>query len=186
MFEKYAASPSGLEHEFNLCWWGRSISTPAAWSWLNSKAIPAQDKIQVLAESSMVSAYFHQNQGCLTPAPRTSTLTLSSTRPAASVSSIRCRPGQGSQPSWLPRPISRTASGAPARAVTMRQRKLASRQSCSGAMPAWRATNCTRWRSGGISGSSAKIVPLAGRAMRTAAEAVGFACFPAETCVRPG
>ena len=46
----YAASPSVLEHEFNLRWWGRSISTQAAWSWLNSKAIPAQDKMQVLAE----------------------------------------------------------------------------------------------------------------------------------------
>ena len=46
----YAASPSVLEHEFNLRWWGRSISTQAAWSWLNSKAIPAQDKMQVLAD----------------------------------------------------------------------------------------------------------------------------------------
>lgn len=46
----YAASPTVLEHEFNLRWWGRSISTQAAWSWLNSKAIPAQDKMQVLAE----------------------------------------------------------------------------------------------------------------------------------------
>ena len=46
----YAASPSVLEHEFNLRWWGRSISTQAAWSWLNSKAIPTQDKLQVLAE----------------------------------------------------------------------------------------------------------------------------------------
>ena len=46
----YAASPSVLEHEFNLRWYGRSISNQAAWSWLNSKAIPTQDKIQVLAE----------------------------------------------------------------------------------------------------------------------------------------
>ncbi|MFC4623046.1 transcriptional regulator [Comamonas nitrativorans] len=46
----YAASPSVLEHEFNLRWYGRSVSTQAAWSWLNSKAIPTQDKIQVLAE----------------------------------------------------------------------------------------------------------------------------------------
>ena len=46
----YTASPSVLEHEFNLRWWGRSISTQAAWSWLNSKAIPAQDKMQVLAD----------------------------------------------------------------------------------------------------------------------------------------
>jgi transcriptional regulator with XRE-family HTH domain len=46
----YTISPSVLEHEFNLRWYGRSISTQAAWSWLNSKAIPAQDKMQVLAE----------------------------------------------------------------------------------------------------------------------------------------
>ena len=46
----YSASPSVLEHEFNLRWYGRSISNQAAWGWLNSKAIPTQDKIQVLAE----------------------------------------------------------------------------------------------------------------------------------------
>ena len=46
----YAASPSVLEHEFNLRWYGRSISNQAAWSWLNNKAVPTQDKIQVLAE----------------------------------------------------------------------------------------------------------------------------------------
>ena len=45
-----AASPSVLEHGFNLRWHGRSISNQAAWSWLNSKAIPTQEKIQVLAE----------------------------------------------------------------------------------------------------------------------------------------
>ena len=46
----YAVSPTVVEREFNLRWHGRSISTQAAWSWLNSKAIPAQDKMQVLAE----------------------------------------------------------------------------------------------------------------------------------------
>lgn len=46
----YTASPSVLEHEFNLRWYGRSISNQAAWSWLNNKAIPTQDKMQVLAE----------------------------------------------------------------------------------------------------------------------------------------
>jgi len=46
----YTASPSVLEHEFNLRWYGRSVSTQAAWSWLNNKAIPTQDKMQVLAE----------------------------------------------------------------------------------------------------------------------------------------
>ena len=46
----YAASPSVLEHEFNLRWYGRSISNQAAWGWLNHRAIPTQDKMQVLAE----------------------------------------------------------------------------------------------------------------------------------------
>lgn len=46
----YTPSPSVLEHEFNLRWYGRSISNQAAWSWLNSKAIPTQDKVQLLAE----------------------------------------------------------------------------------------------------------------------------------------
>jgi transcriptional regulator with XRE-family HTH domain len=46
----YPASPAVLEREFNLLWYGRSVSNQAAWSWLNSKSIPTQDKIQVLAD----------------------------------------------------------------------------------------------------------------------------------------
>lgn len=46
----YVVSPSVLEHEFNLRWHGRSISNQAAWGWLNSRSIPTQDKLQVLAE----------------------------------------------------------------------------------------------------------------------------------------
>ena len=46
----YAASPSVLEHEFNLRWYGRSISNQAAWGWLNNRSIPTQEKLQVLAE----------------------------------------------------------------------------------------------------------------------------------------
>lgn len=46
----HAASPSVLEHEFNLRWPGRSISNQAAWGWLNNRSIPTQDKLQVLAE----------------------------------------------------------------------------------------------------------------------------------------
>jgi len=46
----YVASPSVLEHEFNLRWYGQSISNQAAWGWLNSRSLPKQDKIQVLAE----------------------------------------------------------------------------------------------------------------------------------------
>lgn len=46
----YEARASVIEHEFNQRWWGRSISNQAAWGWLNAKSIPAQDKLQVLAE----------------------------------------------------------------------------------------------------------------------------------------
>lgn len=46
----YEARPSVIEREFNLRWHGRSISTQAAWSWLNAKSMPSQDKVQVLAE----------------------------------------------------------------------------------------------------------------------------------------
>ena len=46
----YSTSPSVLEHEFNLRWPGKSISNQAAWGWLNSRSIPTQDKLQVLAE----------------------------------------------------------------------------------------------------------------------------------------
>ena len=46
----YVASPSVLEHEFNLRWPGKSISNQAAWGWLNNRSIPMQDKMKVLAE----------------------------------------------------------------------------------------------------------------------------------------
>ena len=46
----YAVSPTVLEHEFNLRWYGQPISNQAAWGWLNSRSIPKQDKLQVLAE----------------------------------------------------------------------------------------------------------------------------------------
>ena len=46
----YVASPSVLENEFNLRWYGRSISNQAAWGWLNNRSIPTQEKLQVLAE----------------------------------------------------------------------------------------------------------------------------------------
>ncbi|MEX8495633.1 transcriptional regulator [Sphaerotilus sp.] len=46
----YEPRASVIENEFNQRWWGRSISMQAAWSWLNGKAIPSQDKLQTLAE----------------------------------------------------------------------------------------------------------------------------------------
>jgi hypothetical protein len=46
----YVASPSALEREFNLRWYGRLISNQAAWGWRNNRPIPTQDKVQVLDE----------------------------------------------------------------------------------------------------------------------------------------
>ena len=45
----YEARPVVVENFFNQKWLGRSISTQTAWSWLNGKSIPTQDKLQVLA-----------------------------------------------------------------------------------------------------------------------------------------
>lgn len=54
----YPARPSVVEREFNLRWYGRSISAQAAWSWLNAKSIPSQDKVQALSEWLKVEPHF--------------------------------------------------------------------------------------------------------------------------------
>ncbi|MCL1961773.1 MAG: hypothetical protein FWG56_08400 [Desulfovibrionaceae bacterium] len=46
----YALRPVVLEREFNTRYWGRSVTLQAARRWLRGEAIPAQDKVQVLAE----------------------------------------------------------------------------------------------------------------------------------------
>ena len=46
----YPLSATVLESEFNLRWHGQSISNQAAWSWLNSRTIPTQEKLKILAE----------------------------------------------------------------------------------------------------------------------------------------
>ena len=46
----YEPRPSVIEREFNQRYWGRSISFQAARQWLLGKAVPQQDKLQVLAE----------------------------------------------------------------------------------------------------------------------------------------
>jgi hypothetical protein len=46
----YELRPVVLEREFNMRYWGRSITLQAARRWLRGEAIPAQDKMQVLAE----------------------------------------------------------------------------------------------------------------------------------------
>lgn len=46
----YEPRPSVIEREFNQRYWGRSISFQGARQWLLGKTIPAQDKLQVLAD----------------------------------------------------------------------------------------------------------------------------------------
>lgn len=46
----YEPRPAVVEREFNQRYWGRSVSFQAARSWLRGDSIPAQDKLQVLAE----------------------------------------------------------------------------------------------------------------------------------------
>lgn len=43
-------SPTVVANEFNLRYWGRSITPHTARNWLLGKAIPTQDKLRVLAE----------------------------------------------------------------------------------------------------------------------------------------
>lgn len=48
-------SPTVVANEFNLRYWGRSITPHSARNWLLGRAIPTQDKLQVLAEWLQVS-----------------------------------------------------------------------------------------------------------------------------------
>ena len=49
-------SPTLLANEFNLRYWGESITINTARNWLLGKSIPMQDKLRVLAEWLHVSA----------------------------------------------------------------------------------------------------------------------------------
>jgi hypothetical protein len=49
------ASPTVLANEFNLRFWGRSVTPHTARNWLLGKAIPTQDKLRVLADWLSVS-----------------------------------------------------------------------------------------------------------------------------------
>lgn len=46
----YPPRPAILEREFNSRYWGRSVTFQAVSRWLRGQSIPAQDKLQVLAE----------------------------------------------------------------------------------------------------------------------------------------
>lgn len=49
-------SPTLVANEFNLRYWGKSITAHTARNWLLGKSIPMQDKLRVLAEWLHVSA----------------------------------------------------------------------------------------------------------------------------------
>lgn len=46
----YPVRPVVLEREFNTRYWGRSVTLQGVRRWLRGEAIPAQDKLQVLAD----------------------------------------------------------------------------------------------------------------------------------------
>lgn len=46
----YEARASVLEPQFNTRYWGKPVTYQAVTRWLKGEAIPAQDKLQVLAE----------------------------------------------------------------------------------------------------------------------------------------
>ncbi|MBL0355325.1 MAG: transcriptional regulator [Dechloromonas sp.] len=46
----YEPRPSVIEREFNQRYWGRSISFRPRGKWLLGKAVPQQDKLQILAD----------------------------------------------------------------------------------------------------------------------------------------
>ncbi len=46
----YEPRPTVLEREFNTRYWGKSVTFQAVRRWLHGEAMPAQDKLQVLAE----------------------------------------------------------------------------------------------------------------------------------------
>ena len=49
-------SPALLANEFNLRYWGKSITANTARNWLLGKSIPMQDKLRVLSEWLHVGA----------------------------------------------------------------------------------------------------------------------------------
>ena len=48
-------SPTLVANEFNLRYWGKSITSHTARNWLLGKSIPTQDKLRVLADWLHVS-----------------------------------------------------------------------------------------------------------------------------------
>jgi hypothetical protein len=67
-------SPTLVANEFNLRYWGRSITPHTARNWLLGKSIPTQDKLRVLADWLQVSPdelRFGQSGGAIRAAEAT-------------------------------------------------------------------------------------------------------------------
>ena len=62
-------SPTVVANEFNLRYWGKSITSHTARNWLLGKSIPMQDKLRVLADWLHVSAD-ELRYGTLTAIPK--------------------------------------------------------------------------------------------------------------------
>jgi len=62
-------SATVVANEFNLRYWGKSITSHTARNWLLGKSIPMQDKLRVLADWLHVSAD-ELRFGTLAPAPK--------------------------------------------------------------------------------------------------------------------
>lgn len=63
-------SPTLVANEFNLRYWGKSITPHTARNWLLGKSIPMQDKLRVLAEWLHVSADELRYGSLFTASPR--------------------------------------------------------------------------------------------------------------------
>ena len=68
-------SPAVVANEFNLRYWGKSITANTARNWLLGHSIPMQDKLRVLAEWLHVSAD-ELRFGSLTPAIKSQNASL--------------------------------------------------------------------------------------------------------------
>jgi transcriptional regulator with XRE-family HTH domain len=54
----YPVRPIVLEREFNLRYWGKSVSVQGVSRWLKGESIPSQDKLQLIAEWLQVEPQF--------------------------------------------------------------------------------------------------------------------------------
>lgn len=68
----YEPRPIVLEREFNSRYWGRSVTFQAVRRWLKGEAIPAQEKLQVLAEWLKIEPHVLRFGERVTKAVRTS------------------------------------------------------------------------------------------------------------------